>query len=83
MRVLGLKQSAAPSLSDPYCGHLYGIERLNELMAKSDYIFISTPLTEQMRGMISGELLSQCQPYTVIINMGGGPMRTQSSTKKY
>jgi len=75
MRVLGLKRSVvAPSFSDPYCDQFYGMEGLKDLMAKSDYILISTPLTEQTRGMISAEVLSQCQPSAVIINVGRGPI---------
>ncbi|KAL3802058.1 hypothetical protein HJC23_010814 [Cyclotella cryptica] len=73
MRVVGLKRNAA-SFSDPYCDHLYGIDGLNSLMAESDYILISTPLTEQTRGMISADVLSHCKQSAVIINVGRGPI---------
>ena len=73
MRVVGLKRNAA-SFTDPYCDHMYGIDGLNDLMAESDYILISTPLTEQTRGMISKEALSHCKQSAVIINVGRGPI---------
>ncbi|KAL7486698.1 hypothetical protein ACHAW6_012296 [Cyclotella cf. meneghiniana] len=73
MRVLGLKRNAS-SFSDPYCDHLYGIDGLHSLMAESDYILISTPLTEQTRGMISADVLSHCKQSAVIINVGRGPI---------
>jgi phosphoglycerate dehydrogenase-like enzyme len=73
MRVLGLKRNAA-SFSDPYCDHVYGTEELNNLMAESDYILISTPLTKQTRGMISAEALSHCKHSAVVINVGRGPI---------
>ena len=56
----GLKRSAASSFSDLYFDHLYGMEWVNELMAKRDCILISTPLTEQTQRIISAEVLSQC-----------------------
>ncbi|KAL7522415.1 hypothetical protein ACHAWX_007097 [Stephanocyclus meneghinianus] len=73
MRVLGLKRNAS-SFSDPYCDHVYGIDGLHSLMAESDYILISTPLTEQTRGMISADVLSHCKQSAVIINVGRGPI---------
>lgn len=73
MRVVGLKRNAA-SYTDPYCDHMYGIDGLNDLMEESDYILISTPLTEQTRGMISKEALSHCKQSAVIINVGRGPI---------
>ncbi|KAL7523245.1 hypothetical protein ACHAXR_000340, partial [Thalassiosira sp. AJA248-18] len=73
MRVLGLKRNAS-SFSDPYCDQVYGMEGLEDLMAESDYILISTPLTDQTRGMISSDILSKCKPSAVIINVGRGPI---------
>ena len=71
MRVVGLKRNVT---SDPFCDHMYGIDGLNKLMAESDYILISTPLTEQTHGMISKDALSHCKQSAVIINVGRGPI---------
>ena len=78
MRVVGLKRNAE-SFSDPFCDHVYGADRLNDLMAESDYILISTPLTEQTRGMISKDVLSHCKQSAVIINVGRGPIIDEDS----
>lgn len=43
-------------------------------LAQSDYILISTPLTEQTWGMISKEVLAKCKQSAVIINVGRGPI---------
>mmetsp|Transcript_22005 Transcript_22005/g.46418 ORF Transcript_22005/g.46418 Transcript_22005/m.46418 type:complete len:442 (-) Transcript_22005:51-1376(-) len=74
MKVLGLKRSVPESYSDPYCDEFYGMEGLDDLVAKCDYILVATPLTEQTRGMISAEVLSKCKPSAVIINVGRGPI---------
>ncbi|KAL7503858.1 hypothetical protein ACHAXN_001935 [Cyclotella atomus] len=73
MRVVGLKRNAA-SFNDANCDHMYGVDGLNELMSEADYVLISTPLTEQTRGMISKEALSHCKQSAVIINVGRGPI---------
>ena len=74
MKVLGLKRSIPESFSDPYCDEIYDMNGLVELVQKSDYILIATPLTEQTRGLISKEVLQQCKKTAVIINVGRGPI---------
>lgn len=73
MKVIGVKRNPA-SFRDEYCDVVYGTDKLNTLMEDSDYVLISTPLTEQTRNMISKEVLSNCKPSTVIINVGRGPI---------
>lgn len=73
MRVIGLKRNAE-GFSDPYCDDVYGMDRLHDLMAESDYILVSAPLTDQTRGMISAEALSHCKRSAVVINVGRGPI---------
>lgn len=74
MKVLGLKRSIPESFSDPYCDEIYDMNGLVELCKSSDYILISTPLTEQTRGLISKEVLKHCKKTAVIINVGRGPI---------
>jgi phosphoglycerate dehydrogenase-like enzyme len=73
MKVIGVKRNPV-SFRDEYCDVMYGTDKLNTLMEESDYVLISTPLTEQTRNMISKEMLSHCKPSTVIINVGRGPI---------
>jgi len=73
MRVIGLKRKAE-GFSDPYCDDVYGMDRLSDLMAESDYILVSAPLTDQTRGLISAEALSHCKRSAVVINVGRGPI---------
>jgi len=74
MKVLGLKRSIPESFSDPYCDEMYDMNGLVELCKASDYILVSTPLTEQTRGLISKEVLKHCKKTAVIINVGRGPI---------
>lgn len=56
MRVIGLRRSAAASgaaaAKDPDVEELFGPAQLNELMARSDFVVVATPLTDG--GWLSG-----------------------------
>jgi len=73
MKVLAFKRNAH-GFNDPYCDEVYGMDGLNEVMSKSDYILVSAPLTESTRGLISKDALSKCKSSAVIINVGRGPI---------
>ena len=47
---------------------------LEELMAKSDYITLHCPLTEQTRHIINAETLALMKPTACIINTARGPL---------
>jgi phosphoglycerate dehydrogenase-like enzyme len=61
LRVIGLGRSDGP-------------ERKRELLERSDYVVLSTPLTPQTRGMIGAAELRAMKPAAVLINVGRGPL---------
>lgn len=74
MKVLGLKRTVPESFSDECCDEIFDLSGLVDVVKRSDYILVSTPLTEQTRGLISKEVLSHCKKTAVIINVGRGPI---------
>lgn len=74
MKVLGLKRTVPESFSDDCCDEIFDLSGLVDVVQRSDYILVSTPLTEQTRGLISKEVLSHCKKTAVIINVGRGPI---------
>lgn len=74
MKVLGLKRTVPESFSDECCDEIFDLSGLVDVVKRSDYILVSTPLTEQTRGLISKEVLSHCKNTAVIINVGRGPI---------
>lgn len=74
MKVLGLKRTVPESFSDECCDEIFDLSGLVEVVKRSDYILVSTPLTEQTRGLISKEVISHCKKTAVIINVGRGPI---------
>jgi len=61
MQVLGLRRSDGP-------------ERKRELLARSDYLVLSAPLTPETRSMIGERELCAMKPSAVLINLGRGPL---------
>jgi phosphoglycerate dehydrogenase-like enzyme len=50
------------------------IERLSELMAESDVVVVSAPLTDTTAGMIGESELRALGPAGVLVNVGRGPL---------
>ena len=47
---------------------------MDELLARSDYVSIHVPLTDQTRGMIDGTVLNSMKPSAYLINTSRGPV---------
>lgn len=69
MRVIAVRRKPDPSNED-----VFPPERLNELMAASDYITAAAPLTPSTHHLIGAEALAAMKPTGVIINIGRGPV---------
>jgi phosphoglycerate dehydrogenase-like enzyme len=61
LRVMGLGRADPP-------------ERKRDLLAQSDYVVLSTPLTEGTRGIVGEAELRAMKPAAVLINLGRGPL---------
>ena len=74
MTVIALRRNPKLCIGDPYCDLAFGNESLDRIMAESDYILVSTPLTEATRGLIGKEALYNAKDGAAIINLGRGPV---------
>jgi phosphoglycerate dehydrogenase-like enzyme len=61
MRVMGLRRADGP-------------DRKRDLLAQSDYVVLSTPLTPETRGIIGAAELRAMKPEAVLVNLGRGPL---------
>jgi phosphoglycerate dehydrogenase-like enzyme len=61
MRVLPLRREA-------------GQQAKLDMLARSDYVLLSAPLTPETRGIVGGAELRAMQPGAVLINVGRGPL---------
>ena len=47
---------------------------LDDLLAQSDYVMLSCPLTDQTRGLIGAAALAKMKPTAILINLARGPV---------
>jgi phosphoglycerate dehydrogenase-like enzyme len=75
MRVLAVKRHG-PMLynADPLVERTFGPSGLNDVLAQSDYVVVSAPLTAETRGMIGDAQFAVMKPSAVIVNVGRGPV---------
>jgi len=75
MQVVALRRHGPPLYNvDPLVSQIYSPDRLLEMLARSDYVVVATPLTAETRGMIGAAAFLAMKPDAVIINVGRGPV---------
>jgi len=71
MKVLGVRRRPAP---DPLCDEVVGLDRMRDVIARSDYIVVILPLTAETRHLVGAAEISAMKPGAVFINIGRGPV---------
>ncbi len=69
MHIVGLRRADGP-------------ERKRDLLTRSDYVVLSTPLTPETRGIIGQAELRAMKPTAVLINVGRGPLVDETALAK-
>lgn len=72
MQVLGLRRTVQPGQIDPDCDRLYDLAQLHDLLAESDVVVLSVPLTDATRGLIGARELQQMRASAYLINVSRG-----------
>ncbi len=57
-----------------YVEALWPAQRLDDLLATVDIVFLAVPLTPTTRGMIDARALARMQPGSILINVARGPL---------
>ena len=70
MRCIGIRRSARPC--PPELDWLGQTDRLEELLAESDFVLIACDLNDETLGLINAERLAAMKPTGVIINLARG-----------
>ena len=70
MTVLGMRRSALPC---DFVDEMFGLDNLHEMLACSDYVVVTTPITDQTRGMIGEAEFRAMKPgaYFIVTSRGG------------
>jgi phosphoglycerate dehydrogenase-like enzyme len=72
MRVIATRRSVKQGTRARHVDRLFPPEELKQLIAASDYVVVSTPLTPETRGLIGEEELKAMKPTAHIINISRG-----------
>lgn len=73
MKVIGLRRRPEQSAGDPLLDELLPLARRLELMRRSDYVVLATPLTPDTRGLVGAAEIAAMKPTGVLVNVGRGP----------
>jgi phosphoglycerate dehydrogenase-like enzyme len=74
MKVLALRRKPAHSDGDTLLDGVFPPERINDLMAQSDFVVVAAPLTPQTSGMVGSAQIAAMKPSAIFINVGRGPV---------
>jgi phosphoglycerate dehydrogenase-like enzyme len=74
MKIVALRRRPELSREDPVVEKAFPPERKRDLLAISDYVIISAPLTSATRGMIGEDEFRVMKKSAVLINVGRGPV---------
>jgi phosphoglycerate dehydrogenase-like enzyme len=75
MNVLAVRRHTSDhSSADPIVEQMFTSERRVEMISRSDYIVVATPLTSETRGMIGASEFAAMKSNAVVINVGRGPV---------
>ena len=74
MNIAALRRRQELFEGDTTVDRSYSPPQLKELMAASDYLLVTTPLTAATRGMIGEAEIAAMKSTSVIINVGRGPV---------
>jgi phosphoglycerate dehydrogenase-like enzyme len=68
MDVLAVRRDPARSAGDPFA-EVGGLERLDAVLARADYLVLTLPLTAESRGLLGEARLKAMKPTAVLINV--------------
>jgi phosphoglycerate dehydrogenase-like enzyme len=71
MKVLAVRRRPEP---DPLCDEVLGLDRLRDVMARSDYVVVALPLVPDTRHLVGAAEIAAMKPTGVFINIGRGPV---------
>ncbi len=76
MRVTGIRATPAPHHA---CERVVGIEALDEVLAETEFLLLSCPLTPATRKILDRRRIGLLPPGACVVNIGRGPLIDQDA----
>jgi len=74
VEILALRRRPELSKGDPLVSETVPSERLLDLMARSDDVVVTAPLTPRTQGLVGREAIAAMKGTAVLVNVGRGPV---------
>jgi phosphoglycerate dehydrogenase-like enzyme len=74
MKIHAVRRKPQQSASDPIVDRVYGSSELREMLAHSDVVVTSAPLTAETHHMLSDAEFALMKASAIVINVGRGPV---------
>lgn len=74
MKILALRRNPDKSKDDGIADELYPPDRMGDMIAASDVVVVSAPLTSDTRGLVNEAAISRMKSTAILINVGRGPV---------
>ena len=74
MRILGTSRKSGSRQSDEIADQLFPLEKRGDMIAQSDVVVVSVPLTQESRGLVGAAEIARMKPNAIIVNVGRGPV---------
>jgi phosphoglycerate dehydrogenase-like enzyme len=81
-RVLGLRRSAGPGVTDPDADELFAPDRLHEMLARCDAVIVSAPATPETRHLIDARALAAMPAHSVLVNVARGSLVDEAALSR-
>ena len=82
IKVIGVRRRPEMSKSDPHLDSIVGMDKLNDVMAESDFLVVCAALTPQTEGMIGAAQFASSKKGQVFINVGRGKLVDEDALLK-
>jgi phosphoglycerate dehydrogenase-like enzyme len=79
MQIYATRRRPENASNDGLVDRLFRLDDRNAMIAQSDYIVVSAPLTPETRGLIGAAEIAAMKPTAVLINIGRGPVVDESA----
>lgn len=80
MHTIGVNRRGASD--SPHVDEVYATDRLLDVLARSDAVVVTLPLTEETEGMLDAEALQRIKPGAILINAGRGGLIDEPALAK-
>lgn len=77
-RVIATRRSTVTRETHSHADEVLPLGALPELLAESDYVVLSMPLTPETRGMIGEQQLRAMKPTALLVNIARGPVTVEA-----